>query len=52
MTVRGPARQALELIWTIGGSSTYVPIIAAAVGSLPVIGGLLALYSVWRKIQR
>ena len=43
---------ALELIWTKGGSSPYVPIIAVAVGSLPVIGGLLALYSVWRKIQR
>jgi len=42
---------ALELIWTIGGSSPYVPLIAVAVGSLPVVGGLLALYSVWRKIR-
>jgi len=42
---------ALELIVGIGGSSPYVLLIAAAVGSLPIVGGLLALYSVWRKIR-
>lgn len=41
---------ALNLIWSIS-SSSYVQLIAVAVGSLPVIGGLLALYSVWRKIR-
>ena len=42
---------ALELIWKMGGSSSYVPLIAVAIGSLPIIGGLLALYSIWRKIR-
>jgi len=41
---------ALNLIWSMS-SSPYVQVIAVAIGSLPVIGGLLALYSVWRKIR-
>jgi DNA-binding HxlR family transcriptional regulator len=42
---------AYDLIVGIGGSSPYVFLIAAAVHSLPIIGGLLALYSAWRKIR-
>jgi len=38
----------VNLIWS---NSPYVQLTAVAVGSLPVIGGLLALYNVWRKIR-
>ena len=42
---------AYDLIVGIGGSSPYVFFIAAAVHSLPIVGGLLALYSARRKIR-
>jgi DNA-binding HxlR family transcriptional regulator len=41
---------AFELIYGINQSSPYA-LIAAIVYALPIVGGLLALYSAWRKIR-
>jgi len=42
---------AFELITGIDKSSAYLFVIAAVVYSLPIVGGLLALSSAWRKIR-
>src|SRR5271157_907039 len=38
-----------DFIWKLGGSPAYVS--AVVVGSLPIVGGLFALYTVWQKIR-